>query len=260
MNPHVLRCTSSNIGMAMASIFLLCQGCSADPVETQAQTHRETRVVIERDGWQLVGDLLLPASEEPLPGVLMLNKAAGDRTVYQELAQHLAGRRIASLRLDLPGHGESINLGRFIPGEQPRSPMIWDSEVHVSAAHQYLRSHPRIAGERIGIVGASYSGEEMAEAGREFGYAQAYVALSPGSFSDESIRDIDSSGIPWLFITSKSERFLREITETLQDESQTVELLIVPGVRHASDILEAHPGMSERIAIWLAHRLANAPD
>ena len=36
--------------------------------------------------------------------------------------------------------------------------------------------------------------------------------LSPGSFSDESIASIDSSGVPWLFIAAREERFLQEIT------------------------------------------------
>lgn len=225
--------------------------------EAQAQTvgDRETRVIIDSDGWQLVGDLRLPASERPVPAVLMLNKAAGDRSAYRELARQLAARGVASLRLDLRGHGESTNLGRFIPGERPRSPLIWDSEVDVIAAHEYLRSHPGIDGDRVGVVGASYSGEEMAEAGRKHGYAQAYVALSPGSFSEESIMGIDASGVPWLFVASKNERFLQEITASVQERSQTVELVIVPGTRHATDILEAHPDMPERVAVWLAHRL-----
>ena len=175
--------------------------------------------------------------------------------VYKELALQLAARGIASLRLDLRGHGESTNLGRFVPGERQRSPLIWDAEVDVTAAHQYLRSHARIDGDRIGIVGASYSGEEMAEAGRVDGYAQGYVTLSPGSFSEESIESIDASGVPWLFIISKNERYLQEITAMLQAQSQTVEIVIVPGARHATDILEAHPDMAERIAVWLAQRL-----
>ncbi len=95
----------------------------------------------------------------------------------------------------------------------------------------------------------------MAEAGRVEGYAQGYVTLSPGSFSEESIEGIDASGVPWLFITSKNERYLQEITAMLQAQSQTVEIVIVPGARHATDILEAHPDMAERIAVWLAQRL-----
>lgn len=240
---------------AALSLFLLGIGCSPRQAAVPEPAPEETRVVVDSDGWQLVGDLLLPASEAPVPAVLMLNKAAGDRTAYRDLARHLADRGIASLRLDLRGHGESVNLGRFVPGEQPRSPMIWDAEVDVWAAHQYLQAQARIEGERIGIVGGSYSGEEMAEAGRLHGYARAYVALSPGSFSDESIRGLDASGVPWLFVASKNERFLREITASVQAESQTVELLIVPGTGHASDILDEHPEMAERIAVWLTEAL-----
>lgn len=236
-------------------LLLLCHGCWPRQDAAPEAAVEETRVVIESDGWQLVGDLALPASEAPAPAVLLLNKANGDRTVYEALARHLAARGLASLRLDLRGHGESTNLGRFIPGERPRSPLIWDAEVDVVAAHHYLASQARLDGDRIGIVGGSYSGEEMAEAGRLRGYAQAYVALSPGSFTEESIAAIDSSGVPWLFVTSKNERYLREITAAVQAQSQTVELLIVPGTRHATELLDAYPDMAERIAVWLAQRL-----
>ena len=240
---------------ATLGLLLLCHGCLFQQAAVQESTVEESRIKLENEGWELVGDLLLPASEEPLPAVLMLNQAAGDRTVYKELALQLAARGIASLRLDLRGHGESTNLGRFVPGERQPSPLIWDAEVDVMAAHHYLTSHARIDGDRIGIVGASYSGEEMAEAGRVDGYAQGYVTLSPGSFSEESIEGIDASGVPWLFIVSKNEQYLQEITAMLQAQSQTVEIVIVPGARHATDILEAHPDMAERIAVWLALRL-----
>ena len=235
--------------------LILCAGIPCKPALAQAGAVEETRVVVESGGWQLVGDLVVPVSERPLPAVLLLNKAAGDRTAYRGLANQLAARGIASLRLDLPGHGESTNLGRFVPGERERDPIIWDAEAQVLAAHRYLVSRPQVDAGRIGIVGASYSGEEMAEAGRTQGYAQAYVALSPGSFSGESIDGIDASGVPWLFIVSNNERFLTEITVTVQVESQTVEILMVPGTAHATDILEAHPDMAERVAVWLAERL-----
>jgi len=219
----------------------------------------EVRVVVESRGWQLVGDLRVPGeSDEPCAAVLMLNKAAGDRSVYRALAAQLADRGIASLRLDLPGHGESTNLDRFVPGEsseQARETMIWESDRDVTAAQRFLAGRPGIDPNRIGIVGASYSGEEMAEAGRLRGRAQAYVALSPGSFSDESIRDIDASGVPWLFVASREERHLQEITAAVQERSRTVEMILLPGTEHATNILVAHAEIAERIAVWLASRL-----
>jgi len=216
------------------------------------------RVEIASDGWRLVGDLQIPNSADAVAAVLLLNKAAGDRSAYDEIARCLADRGIASLALDLRGHGESINRGQFVPGEVPRNPLIWDAETDVLAAYEFLQQEKRIDASRIAIVGASYSGEEMAEAGRSGNYARAYVALSPGSFSQESIAGIDASQVPWLFVASRDERFLQEITATVRDQSQSVELLVVPGDRHASDILDDRIDLAERIAVWLEYQLAAA--
>jgi len=239
-----------------AAGIALAWGCAlSHPAAAQEPTTNTGRVEIPNDGWNLIGDLTVPAADHPVAAVLMLNKAAGDRMVYADLARHLADRGIASLRLDLRGHGESVNLGVFTPGEHRRDPLIWDAEGDVSAALTYLRSDPRIDAIRIGIVGASYSGEEMAEAGRLAGYAQAYVALSPGSFDDLSIAGIDASGVPWLFVASRDERFLQEITAAVRAQSNTVELIILPGSSHATDLLIEHPSLAERVAVWLDHRL-----
>jgi len=237
-----------------AILALLLWGC-APPQPAAPEPAPDTRVSIDSDGWQLIGDLRLPPGQATVPAVLMLNQAAGSRTAYAGLAGDLERRGVASLRLDLRGHGESVNLGRFVPGEVPQSRLIWDAEVDVMAAHEYLVSHPRVNPRAIAIVGGSYSGEEMAEAGRLHGYAQAYVALSPGSFSDESIAGIDASGVPWLFVTARDERFLQEITAAVRTRSRTVELLVVPGAGHATNLLSEHHDLGERIAVWLAARL-----
>ena len=221
----------------------------------QTPEHNETRVEVTSDGWSLVGDLMLPKGKEPHPAVMMFNKAAGDRHVYIELASHLADRGIASLRIDLRGHGESTNLGSFIPGKNRPDPLIWDSEVDVIAVSNFLKSYSNIDSTRVGAIGGSYSGEEMAEAGRLSGYLDAYVELSPGSFSDESIDGIDSSNVPWLFIVSNNERYLKEITSSVQERSKDVELIIVPGTQHATEILVESKSMAERIAVWLAYQL-----
>lgn len=218
----------------------------------------ESRVVIQSSGWELVGDLRVPESPDPAPAVLMLNKAAGDRQVYKDLAARLAERGVVSLRLDLRGHGESTNLGRFVPGETDdagREIIIWQSDEDVTAAHRYLKALAAVDSTRIGIVGASYSGEEMAEAGRKSGYARAYVALSPGSFSDESIAAMDTEGVSWLFVVSRHERYLKEIAAAVQSRTRSAEILYLPGDKHATRILEARTDVAERIAVWLAAKL-----
>lgn len=237
-------------------VIFLCQIWHPQGVAAQTLAAEETRVVIESGGWRLVGDLRLPASDQPSPAVLLLNKATGDRRAYTTLASDLADRGVATLRLDLRGHGESINLGRFVPGDTTRSEeIIWKAEADVIAASRYLKKHPRIDANRIGVVGASYSGEEMAEAGQIAGYARAYAALSPGSFSEKSIAAVDASGVPWLFVVSKNERFLHEIAAAILENSRTAEILFVPGEQHATDLLDDRPDLAERVAVWLASKL-----
>lgn len=222
---------------------------------TQEASFTEFEVVVDSEGWNLIGDLTLPNSPGTYPAVLLLHKANGDRHVYKDLANELAKREIVSLRLDLRGHGNSTNLGEFIPYQNDRDTLIWDAEKDVVSAIKYLQNHPKVDSNKIGTVGGSYSGEEMAEAGRIDGYVQAYVELSPGSFSDESIDGIDASGVPWLFIASRNERHLKEITQLVYEKSDKVELLIIPGPHHATRILENYAGMAELIAVWLDDKL-----
>lgn len=220
-----------------------------------AQKITKERAVIANGEWELIGDLMVPELKKKAPAVLMLNKANGDRTVYSALAQKLADHGVASLALDLRGHGESINAGKFIPGEMDQNPLIWDSEQDVIAAVAFLKSHPKIDPTKIGGIGGSYSGEELAEAGRLTSYLAAYVELSPGSFSTESILGIDQSNVPWFFVVCRDERYLKEITQEVRDTSESVELLILPGTHHATRILENYPEMAERIALWFRLKL-----
>ena len=138
-------------------------------------------------------------------------KPAGSRAPYSALADALLSRGIASLRVDLRGHGESTNLGQFNPGELRRDPLIWDAEPDVAAALDRMRSDVRIDGTRLAVVGASYSGEEASESGRLFGFVDAYALLSPGSLGDESIDRMDGSGAAWLVVSAESDGRLTEI-------------------------------------------------
>lgn len=218
---------------------------------------KETRVVIENDGWKLIGNLLIPKSKKAVPAVILLNKANGNRMVYESLARHLAENGIASLRVDLRGHGESINKGKFVPFQENAPDVLNDTDKDISAITQYLKVTKGIDTARIGFVGASYSGEEMAVSARKSGYAKAYVALSPGSFSEESVNAIDASGAAWLFIKSAEERAqtLKDFFSAVRLKSKQAQTLEVAGSKHATDILDSNLELSEIIAVWFKYRL-----
>ena len=222
----------------------------------------DQRVTIENEGWRLIGDLRRPggnaatgAGAGPTPLVLLLNKAAGDRRVYRDLAAALAQRGVASLRVDLRGHGESVNRGRFVPGQG--SGVLTAPQDDVVALQRFARALPGIDTARIAIVGASYSAEGMAIAGRTHRYERAYVALSPGDFSDESFQAIPASGAAWLIVRADRERFVGErVDEKARRFAPGTPLWVLPvGAAHASDLLLADGGLAVRLADWLTERL-----
>jgi dienelactone hydrolase len=217
----------------------------------------QRRVTLDSNGWKLVGDLIVPKSRRPAAAVILLNKAAGDRHAYEVLARRLAENGIASLRIDLRGHGESTNKGKFVPGNQDSLSLIEGTYEDVTSAFRYLKTVAGVDAQKIGFVGASYSGEEMAVSARKNGYGKAYVALSPGSFSQESVGAIDHSGISWLFIKSTEEkaRSLQNFFSLLRQVSRTAQMMEVEGTEHATDILSAHPELTEMIAVWFKYKL-----
>lgn len=220
--------------------------------------NQETRVTIENDGWKLAGDLLIPDSKTPVPAVILLNKANGNRTAYKKMGQHLAENGIASLRLDLRGHGESINKGKFGPpfgADEKMRALIAGSDTDVTAAVNYLKKLKGIAPNRIGVVGASYSGEEMMVSARKSGYLKAYVALSPGSYSEESLDNIDLSQAHYLFVTSAEERHLQGFLPDVRKKSKRAQTMEVAGNKHATELLDSNPELAEMLAVWFKYHL-----
>lgn len=210
-------------------------------------------MTIESGGWRLAADLVVPHRTASGPAVVLLNKAAGDRSVYAPFAEALARHGIASLRVDLRGHGESTNLGRFVPAEG--TAILQGTEGDVLAAADFLKRDRRIDAGRIGYVGASYSGEFMMLAGKTRGFGAAYVALSTGSLSDASIDAIDRERLAFLLVVSRDEKHLKEVNKALRDRSRTADFLELSGTEHATRLFGPHPGLPEIPAVWLRQRL-----
>ncbi len=217
---------------------------------SQVATNRDT---IEIAGWRLIGDRVSVGAARA-PFVLLLHKAAGNRFAFAELATLLAERGIGSLRIDLPGHGQSTNLGTFVPGDPAGIP---ETDV-VPELLRRLRRLPEVDPASLGVVAGSYTAELAARAGRVDGFAAAYVMMSPGSLSDSSIAAIRASGAAWLLIRSPNERFVRAWLDTLASRTGAELWISDANAAHASDILLADRAAAPRIADWLAARLGRS--
>lgn len=208
------------------------------------------------DGWHIKADLLSPTVKNnvKLPLVVMLNKAAGDRKVYRSFARKLLNKGFASLRVDLRGHGESINQGVFDPKDRDSFKILEGTYKDIAAITQWVKRDRRYNG--LAIIGASYSGEHMMLAAETGGYADAYIALAPGSFSDASIDKVDSTRKPWFFLRAEKELpFFDDIFAAIGERSKTAKIQIVEGDAHASDLLTNNPTLEDDLIVWLTLKL-----
>lgn len=229
----------------------------------------EQPLALTSEGWTLHGDLATPGEGQAMAFALLLHKAAGNRTAYAEMAHAMAEMNIASLRIDLRGHGESTNLGAFDPelsryfdANDPavtrNFELIRAGDRDIVAVLKWIRMQPSFAHLPLVVVGSSYTGEEMAEAGNEIGYADVYVALAPGNFSEESIRSIDASAVPWLFVRAEKELpFFPALFESIRDGSEAAEIRVLPGAGHATDLFGTNPGLHLELIEWIQAQLAD---
>lgn len=228
---------------------------------------QDALVRIDSEGWSLVGDLTTPDAGPVRAFALLLHKAAGDRHAYVAMAESLAERGIASLRIDLRGHGDSVNLGAFDPElsryldeDDPaivrNFSLIRAGDRDIVSVMQWLQEQRHLSELPLVVVGSSYTGQEMVEAATETGFADIYVALAPGSFSEQSIAAIDASAVPWLFVRAEVELpFFPDLFAAIRSGSHTAEIWVLPGEGHATDLFAHNPELHLRLIEWIVERL-----
>jgi alpha-beta hydrolase superfamily lysophospholipase len=120
-------------------------------------------------GDELAGDLVLPDSSKRWP-VLIICHAAGEfKENYFELCELLASRGVATLAIDMHGHGESAGERYYVNMVQ------WVADVQ--AAIDFLLTHPNVDGNRIGAFGVSSGGTAILEAALVDPRLKALIAL-----------------------------------------------------------------------------------
>jgi pimeloyl-ACP methyl ester carboxylesterase len=131
----------------------------ASPSHTQpTYSERPVRFTQADDGFNLAGTLTLPAGEGPHPSVVLVtgsgtqdrDETIGSQQPFLVLADGLARAGIAVLRFDDRGAGESEGL--FV---EDSGATTLDLASDTRAAVEFLATQPKIAPDRIGIVGHS---------------------------------------------------------------------------------------------------------
>jgi alpha-beta hydrolase superfamily lysophospholipase len=133
------------------------------------------RVSFESLEEPLQGELFLPEGVGRAPAVVLCHGAGDFKENYFELAEYLTERGIASLALDMHGHGESGGPRYHVEMRE------WVADVR--AALDYLCGHTRIDPANIGAFGPSSGGTAILEAALVDSRVKALVLL------DATVRD-----------------------------------------------------------------------
>ena len=115
-----------------------------------------TRVEFEKKfGGKASGDLAVPAGDEKVPAVVLIQEWWGLNDHIRDIAQRLAKEGFLTLAVDLY-HGTTTKD----PGEAAKLSTDLDRETaldEIEAAAMYLADHPRARG-RIGVIGFCMGG------------------------------------------------------------------------------------------------------
>jgi len=120
-------------------------------------------------GDELAGVLFLPEMNQRAPVLIICHGAGEFKENYFELCELLASRGVATLAIDMHGHGQSAGERYYVNMRQ------WVADIQ--AAIDFLLTHPKIDGSRIGAFGLSSGGTAILEAAMIDPRLKALVAL-----------------------------------------------------------------------------------
>src|SRR5208337_4100881 len=157
------------------------------------------------DGFVLRGTLSIPPQAGPRPVVVLAHQFNANRNGWKLLADLLATRGIATLAMDLRGHGQStLKDGKTLEitddfMKSARTVGFDRIQTDIAQAAVWVRKQPRIDPRRLALAGSSIGAFASLLAAREV-RPLAVLALSPagnGAFGENSadrlVRAVESA-------------------------------------------------------------------
>jgi uncharacterized protein len=183
---------------------------------------------------QLKGVLFLPDAGGGFPAMIICHGAGDFKENYFELCECLAKRGVATLVMDMHGHGESEGERFHVDMEE------WVADVR--AAVEFLSAHPDVGPGRIGAFGISSGGTAILEAALVEPRLKALVAL------DATVRN----SMPWAFAAIlKTLIFVGKVKKRFTNKELRLSMIkMVEGIRLVEDPevdrrIRANPRCSE---------------
>lgn len=204
--------------------------------------------IVASDGTTLAG-MFYESSPRPAPAVVLVHMLGRSKDEWSVVADRLANAGIASLAIDLRGHGRSGG------DRSALAPMVGD----VRAALDWLATQPAVRPDGLGVVGASLGATLAATAAAAVPAVRVIAMISPaldyrGLRLDGSIvRQIGSRPV-WMAASTEDPYALRTIKELTESGAAGEQRL--SGVRgHGTTLLWADPDLAGALVDWLRRTL-----
>ena len=200
------------------------------------------------DGTMLAAMFYEPASR-PAPAVVLVHMLGRSKDEWSVVAERLAEAGIASLAIDLRGHGRSAGDGSALPA------MVGD----VKAALDWLATQPAVRRDGLGVVGASLGATLAALAAADAPWVRAIAMISPsvdyrGLRLDAAVMRKLGTRPVWMAASTEDPYALRSVKELTEDGTSREQRL--SGVRaHGTALLWGDPDLARALVDWLRRTL-----
>lgn len=221
------------------------------------------RIVFQTaDRVAIVGDFLMapPPAGGSIRAVLLLHMMPADRKSWHKLQEALHDRGVASLAIDLRGHGESlVQDGRRLDYR------AFDDEQHqgyledVRAALSWLRSRG-FEERQVLLVGASIGANAALAIAAEKSAIPAVALLSPGeNFRGIATYDAAERLRPeqaiWIAASEGDDQESFDAMQEIIRRAPSTEKMAKPfaSAGHGTHLFTIFPKLVDELADWLAH-------
>ena len=213
------------------------------------------------DGFKLQGTLTLPETSaktkrKKLPVVILAHQFRSDRDGWAPLAEKLQAKGIATLALDLRGHGKSTQKGDATVAvtenfEESAKTVGFDripDDLALAAA--WVRKQPGIRPHRVALAGASVGANSVLLAAPKI-HPVAILALSPGGNPEGLAKAATRAHAATMAFGSDGEKYVIDALAALKPVPG-VHNRVFEGTDHGFAFLKDHVDV---MAVFLAEYL-----
>ncbi len=225
-----------------------------------------------QDGWTIHGTLHLPDELEgnvKIPGVVLVHGARHDQSTYHRLAPLLVKKNLAVLRIDWRGRGKSRFKDGLRYGSDEFPELGYDRSkvyVDVKAAIDFLAAQRGVDGDRIGVLGATFSTNQVLLASIGDSRVKTIVIVTCYVLDEEAKRYLASEASPPILFLASDEDYnyrygsLAQFTAEAHQLSRNKEsrLAWYEGMGRGTEMFHTVSTMEPMITEWIAEKLDSA--